>query len=308
MPDTGLSMMVKNEEANIVACLSPIVDLFSQVVIIDTGSTDRTRELLQEHFGITALQGEIHAQECFTLANQRNRSFDALKTPWVLTLDADERIDRDGLKAVLALDDRDLPSGLFGGWDTDMGEGDVVQDYKLCLFRRGHHHRGFVHDTVQPSLREAGETANWSSQLRLHHYPDLSRRQAKDARYEWRLACAQSRDPQWLRYCWFSGYMHYRQGRLEEARHQFEQLHRQRPAGFPVESLNASMVLACIHASQGRRSAAEAVLEDAIAFHDQVRDDFEVRINFRLGPWLHEAAQMAASGNHEAMKPYGFAY
>jgi hypothetical protein len=308
MLETGLSMMVKNEEANIVACLAPIVDLFAEVVIVDTGSTDRTRELLQEHFGITALQGELDPEECFTLASQRNRSFDALRTPWVLTLDADERIDRDGLSAVLALDDGELPAGLFCGWDTDLGADGLVEDYKPCFFRRGHHHRGLVHDTVMPSLRESGETARWVSQMRLCHFPDLSRRQAKDARYEWRLACAQARHPHWLRYHWFSGYMHYREGRLADARQQLAQVHRARPAGFPVESLNASMILASIHAALDQRPEAEGVLEQALGFHRQVRDDFEVSVNFRLGPWLHEAAEMAASGNHEAIRPYGFAY
>ncbi|WP_194792791.1 glycosyltransferase [Caenimonas koreensis] len=300
-------MMVKNEEHNIVDCLAPIVDLFEQVVIVDTGSTDRTRELLHERFGITPLQGELLEEECFALAPQRNRSFDVLTTPWVLTLDADERIDRDELVALIAQDDAALPEGLFCGWDTDLGDEGLVEDYKLCIFRRGHYHRGFVHDTVQPSLREAGGTASWSA-MRLRHFPDLSRRVAKDARYVWRLARAQQRDPHWLRYAWFSGYMHYREGRLAAACEQLGQVHGGRPALFPVESLNASMVLASIHASQGRRGDAQAVLDDALAFHARVKDDFEVKVNFRLHPWLAQAARFASAGELEAIRPYGFGY
>lgn len=308
MLDTGLCMTVKNEAANIVECLSPIVDLFAEVVIIDTGSTDRTRELLQDHFGIRAIDAELCCQECYSLATQRNRGFDLLSTPWVMTLDADERIARQDLQAVMALPDSDLPAGLFCAWDTEMGAGDVVEDYKLALFRRGHYHRGLIHDTAQPSLREAGATASWAAQLRIRHVPDLHRQADKDSWNTQRLACAQVRDPQWLRYHWFSGYMLYRHGRLAEAGQLLQQVHSQRPPRFPVESLNASMVLAAIHARSDRTGAVEGVLEDAWRYYQQVRDDFEVRVNFRLGAWLEQAADLAASCNHAAIEPYAFPY
>ncbi len=42
MLDVGLCMTVKDEEANILPCLEPIADIFAQIVVIDTGSTDAT--------------------------------------------------------------------------------------------------------------------------------------------------------------------------------------------------------------------------------------------------------------------------
>jgi ATP/maltotriose-dependent transcriptional regulator MalT len=126
--------------------------------------------------------------------------------------------------------------------------------------------------------------------------------------YAWRLDCARERDPTWLRYQWFSGYMAFRQGRPDQAAPLLEVVHELRPERFPVESLNASMVLATVHARQGRRDAASAVLDDALAYHRRMRDDFEVAVNFRLGPWLEQAAETAAQGALEAIEPYPFPY
>ncbi|MGE0667668.1 MAG: glycosyltransferase [Sphingomonadales bacterium] len=308
MLEIGLCMTVKDEEANIVACLEPIADLFAQIVVLDTGSTDATCSLLRDRLGIEPVVAALAPCQCFSLAPLRNQGFDMLRTPWVLTLDADERINRAELEAVMALDDADLPDALFLGWDTDMGGGDLVEDYKASLFRKGNLHQGLIHDTVQPSLRETGATAMWTSAMRILHLPDPARAAEKDDRYAWRLACARQRDPDWLRYQWFSGYMAYRQGRLDEASALLRMVHDGRPARFPVESLNASMILASIHARLGRRADAEAVLEDAAAYCGRVRDDFEVAVNFRLPGWLDGAAERAARGDLDGIRPYAFPY
>src|SRR5262249_36724479 len=44
-PRKSLVMMVKNEEKNLPNCLRSAADLFDELVVIDTGSTDRTKEI-----------------------------------------------------------------------------------------------------------------------------------------------------------------------------------------------------------------------------------------------------------------------
>src|SRR5207249_9840407 len=41
----SLCMIVKNEEDNLPACLASAAGLFHEVIVVDTGSTDRTREI-----------------------------------------------------------------------------------------------------------------------------------------------------------------------------------------------------------------------------------------------------------------------
>ena len=40
----SLCMIVKNEENNIENCLNSVKNLFDEIIIVDTGSTDRTKE------------------------------------------------------------------------------------------------------------------------------------------------------------------------------------------------------------------------------------------------------------------------
>jgi cellulose synthase/poly-beta-1,6-N-acetylglucosamine synthase-like glycosyltransferase len=41
----SLSLIVKDKEHNLPACLGSVADLVDEVIVVDTGSTDRTREV-----------------------------------------------------------------------------------------------------------------------------------------------------------------------------------------------------------------------------------------------------------------------
>ena len=45
MATISLCMIVKNEEAVLDRCLSSVSDLVDEIIVVDTGSTDRTREV-----------------------------------------------------------------------------------------------------------------------------------------------------------------------------------------------------------------------------------------------------------------------
>ena len=79
---------VKNEERNLSACLENI-RVFEQVIVVDSGSTDRTVGIAAE-FGREVVQfkwnGEFPKKRNWILRNYR------FKTPWVMFLDADERL------------------------------------------------------------------------------------------------------------------------------------------------------------------------------------------------------------------------
>lgn len=308
MLEVGLCMTVKNEAHNVVACLGDIKDLFAQIVVIDTGSTDGTPDILADRLGLSAYRLALDESRCNALADVRNEGFGMLTTPWLMTLDADERIAAPQLAALFDQDDADLPAGLCCGWDTDFGDGAVIYDYKLALFRSHHRHCGLVHDTAQPSLRLAGEVAGWSDHMRILHFPDADRWDEKEVTYARRLSCAIRRDPDWLRYFWFSGYQAYRRGDPAAAAPYLQALHDKRPPLFPVESLNASMVLAAIEAQRGDRGATLRVIGAALEYHRDVADDFEVGVNPGLAPWLRRSHALAEAGRLADIVPPRFPY
>jgi hypothetical protein len=67
------------------------------------------------------------------------------------------------------------------------------------------------------------------------------------------------------------------------------------------------MVLADIEARGGDVGAVLATLHSAQQFHARYRDDFEVRVNFRVEDWLEQALRAAAAGDLAAIRAYPFA-
>ncbi len=80
-------MIVRNEESNLEACLSPIAHLFDEIVIVDTGSRDRTREMARKFTGIIA-----DFPWCDDFSAARNESLRHATGDWIFWLDADDRI------------------------------------------------------------------------------------------------------------------------------------------------------------------------------------------------------------------------
>ncbi len=87
-PLLALAMIVRNEEANLRACLASARDLVDEIVVVDTGSTDRTLEIAAE-FG--ARIGQFTWVDDFAAA--RNAALDLVTARWVLHLDADEELE-----------------------------------------------------------------------------------------------------------------------------------------------------------------------------------------------------------------------
>ncbi len=288
--ETSLCLLVKDEENTLTECLSPIRDLFDDVVVMDTGSTDRTCELLQDRFGITPHLGALEERLCYSKCDARNQLLSHARHPWVLVLDADERITREQALTIRNMEESDSASGYFCAWTTYINDA-AIEDYKLSLFRRDVRYSGLVHENAQQHLRRSGGSAAWLNEVTIAHYPEARKLPAKRTHYKRRLECALGHDPAWYRYHWFMGYMCFRSGENDEAARYLTAAVQARSLRFPVECLNSHMLLAHLHASRGDARSTAEVLELALSFHQQTKDDFEVRVNFRLKPWLDAARQ-----------------
>ena len=99
MPKLSLCMIVKNEAANLAQCLTSVKDLVDEMVVLDTGSSDRTLEIAKEFGAITKSQKWT---EDFAAA--RNEALKLVTGDWVLVLDGDEVLNTqiiDDLKTVI---------------------------------------------------------------------------------------------------------------------------------------------------------------------------------------------------------------
>lgn len=304
---TSLCMLVKDEENTLTECLSPIRDLFEDVVVMDTGSADRTCELLQDGFGITPHRGTLEERLCYAKCDARNKLLSHVRHPWVLVLDADERITREHAVTILGMEENNAASGYFCAWKTYIN-GAAIEDYKLSLFRRDVRYSGLVHENTQQHVRRSGRSAAWLNEVAIAHYPERRKLPAKKSLYKWRLECALGHDAAWYRYHWFMGYMCFRSGQANEAVRYLTAAAQARSPSFPVECLNSHMLLAHMHASRGDARATADVLDSALRFYEQTEDDFEVRVNFRLKPWLDAAREACREGALDRVRVYAFAY
>ena len=95
MVQLSLCMIVKNEAANLAQCLTSVKDLVDEMVILDTGSSDRTLEIAKEFGVITASQ---EWGDDFAIA--RNEALKLVTGDWVLVLDGDEIFNINAIKDV----------------------------------------------------------------------------------------------------------------------------------------------------------------------------------------------------------------
>ena len=86
LPTLCIGILTLNEAHRIAQCIQS-ASFADQVLVIDSGSSDRTREIAEE------LGAQVHAYSAWQgFAEQRNRLLSHVKTDYVFFLDADEVI------------------------------------------------------------------------------------------------------------------------------------------------------------------------------------------------------------------------
>lgn len=87
-PFLSLCMIVKNEEDCLQKCLSSVQGLVDEIIVIDTGSTDRTVEIAKQYTENIYPFEWVH-----DFSKARNASIRYATGKWILILDADEYVE-----------------------------------------------------------------------------------------------------------------------------------------------------------------------------------------------------------------------
>ncbi len=172
MNKLSVTVITKNEEPNIERCLSSVA-WADELVVVDSGSTDRTVELAK------SLGAKVLETDWPGWAKQKNRAIDAAAHNWILSLDADEwlpegveAIIRDALDGLLN-DAYTLPRKTFflGKWIAHQG---WYPDRQIRLFKKSvtRFSEVPVHEKVEPTNHTAALTVpiNHESYVDLQQY------------------------------------------------------------------------------------------------------------------------------------------
>jgi glycosyltransferase involved in cell wall biosynthesis len=142
-------LIVKNEERFLAECLSSIASVVDEIVIVDTGSTDRSREIAGAH-GARLIDfpwaGDFSAA--------RNAALDAARGRWILYIDADERlapVERATMEKLLA------PPNLVAArlWFRPKSGFTRHREYRLFLNDPDIRFQGIIHEKVTPDIERA---------------------------------------------------------------------------------------------------------------------------------------------------------
>jgi tetratricopeptide (TPR) repeat protein len=183
-PPVSLCLIARDEEHNLPDCLGPLADLVGEIVVVDTGSSDRTREVAAR---LGARVFDFPWVDSFAAA--RNESLRHARLPWVLWLDADDRLDaanRDRLRGMLASlpDDQSAylmqqQSGPADGTEVGMGV-DHVRLFRNHPAIRWDYR---VHEQIVPAiLRHGGRLRRTDIAIRHVGYQDPALRKRKEER------------------------------------------------------------------------------------------------------------------------------
>lgn len=183
-------MIVRNEEKNLPRCLASAGPVVQEMVIVDTGSDDRT-VAVAEVFGARI----VHHAWNDDYAAARNIGLAAARGAWILVLDADEALSaqdypliqsavRHGTQTAWQVLTRNYTEDPIGqGWESNDGAYPAEEaaagwypSWKVRLFphRDGIRFEGRVHEMVELSLRRAGFDIRRASFV-VHHYGELDR-------------------------------------------------------------------------------------------------------------------------------------
>jgi glycosyltransferase involved in cell wall biosynthesis len=159
-----------NEEANLTRTLKS-VKWADEIVVLDSGSTDRTPEIAQ------SFAAKFFVESWKGFAGQKNSALQKATCDWILSLDADEEVE-----PALAEEIRELmiqnptqagfwiprKNFFLGRW---IRHGGYYPDPKLRLFRRGA--RAFEERLVHEDVQVQGTTGRVQNHLLHYAYPTL---------------------------------------------------------------------------------------------------------------------------------------
>ncbi len=184
-------MIVKNEEDWIAQCLRSVQSVVCEMIVVDTGSTDQTKEIARE-LGATVY--DVAWQDDFAVA--RNFSLSKATGDWILVLDADEMIAPSDCAAFDQLTaDRKVCTEFLQRHYTDdhrinnftpiAGEFPKLEVGQLGYFESnccrlfpnhmGLEFRGKIHELVEHSIHEQKHHTILRTNVRIHHYGHTSK-------------------------------------------------------------------------------------------------------------------------------------
>ncbi|HTU92816.1 MAG TPA: glycosyltransferase [Gemmataceae bacterium] len=151
----SLTTIVKNESATLAHCLASVRDVVEEIIVVDTGSSDNTKDIAGQH---GARVFDLPWPDSFAAA--RNESIRHAGGQWLLWLDADEYFDdanRSKLRQLISgLSDENTAYVMQQRSAAANGSATLVGQVRLFRNHPAIRWDYRVHEQILPSLKKAG--------------------------------------------------------------------------------------------------------------------------------------------------------
>ncbi len=162
-------LIVKNEENHLERCLQSIQGGVDEIIVVDTGSTDKTVEIA-ESFGATI----GHFEWCNDFSAARNYSLGLATGDWALWIDADEAVTPESWNPIYEA----VVRPHFGGYFTrivnftDENETTEYTHAPIRLFRIDPRVRftGSIHEQISPAIDALAWPTAHLDKVTIHHF------------------------------------------------------------------------------------------------------------------------------------------
>lgn len=181
-------MITRNEEKYLENCLNSAKDIVDEIIVVDTGSTDKTKNIAKK---FNAKVFDFKWNDDFSAA--RNESINHAAKGWILALDADEVIEKKDSEKIKSLIEANNDIAGFAleqrSYITDYFEGAIknnsgfepvrkypfyISNFLVRLFRNGLNlkFKNRVHELIEDSIEEKGSKYEKSDVI-IHHFGSL---------------------------------------------------------------------------------------------------------------------------------------
>ena len=174
----SVAIITLNAAGQLGPCLAS-VGFADEVVVVDSGSTDGTRELAAGH------GARVVEREWMGFGRQKQHAVASARNDWVLCLDADERVTPELERSIRAA----LAGGRYKAWRLArrnrflgrwLAHGEGYPDWTLRLFHRAH--AGWSSDEVHESVLTTTEVGRLEGDLLHDSAEDVATYMAKQNR------------------------------------------------------------------------------------------------------------------------------
>lgn len=172
----SLCMIVKNEEMNLPRCLESVKDIVSEMIIVDTGSTDKTVEIAKS-FGASV----HHFPWNGSFSDARNHSLKQAAHDWIMIMDADDELEASGKQRIMELIAHGDADAYFFETISYVGEKpgvDVLKNMNLRLLRngKGYYYSNPIHEQIYSNIKAINPQAKIVNEtVKVYHYGYLNK-------------------------------------------------------------------------------------------------------------------------------------